>query len=59
MYANSLDVPAKRGNQTYHRAWLFGIIISSATILDNHQCASSQILEAMIYTVRVLCIHTD
>lgn len=52
MYANSLDVPAKRGNQKYHSRWLFSIIVSSAPMLENQWCTSSQISWAAICMAR-------
>ncbi len=58
MYAASLDVPAKCGNQTYHKQWLFSIIISFVTTLGNQWRTISQISGATIRTVRKLCIHT-
>ncbi|SDU68138.1 hypothetical protein SAMN04489801_5928 [Pseudomonas mandelii] len=58
MDATSLDVPAKRGNQTYHKQWLFSIIISFVTNLENHWRTISQISGATIRTARKLYVHT-
>ena len=59
MYATSLDVPAKRGDQTYHKQWLFSIIISFVINLENHWHTISQVSGVTIRAVMQLYIHTD
>lgn len=49
----SLDVPAKRGNQTYHSTWPFDIVMSSIIILENKKRCMSRIVPERCSTRRI------